>query len=311
MEFHKHLIFGPKESIELTEIKDKTTVVMATCQADIKILMWSIFSLLLRGSYGSNINHFSICINGPSKKDADQSIQNTKQDFFEKLILDHDISISIFRIMGRTGHAHSIDSCIPWIHTEYYTLVHDDVILLKDWREELDSSGYSADEKRSIISYPPLIICPIKPSIYKDELKLGIPHLNSSFVNVKNSVLEGLGVRWHGYHVPFEFSLNDDFINYYKDISNNTLNKDQKFKYQNTDVGSFVWYNLLQNDYKFYTFSKDLCVHLRESSWSNQVNMAIKINKHINEIDQLEREIKNSRYKEIYEEFCVFSNIIL
>lgn len=310
MQFHKHLIFDPKQSIELTEIKDKTTVIMATSQSDIKILMWSIFSLLLRGS-SSHINHFSICINGPSKKDGDKSLQNIKQDFFEDLISNHDVSMSLIRIMGRTGHAHSIDSCVPWVHTEYYTLVHDDVILLKDWHNELQSSGYLSDEKRSIISHPPLIICPIKPSIYKDELKLGIPHLNSCFVNVKNSVLEGLGVRWHGYHVPFEFKLNDDFINYYKDISNNTLNKDQTFKFQNTDVGSFVWYNLLQNGYNFYTFSKDLCIHLRESSWSNQINMAVKINKYKNEIERLESEIRSSQYKDLYEKFSSSSNMIL
>ncbi len=309
MKLHNHLVLDYADSIELNELKNKTTILMATSQVDIIILMWSVFSFFLRSN---SFEHFTVCINGPNKNTGDTSPQDIKQRFFEKLINDYDLPISLMRILGRQGHAHSIDSCIPWVHTEYYTLVHDDVIILKDWQNNLESTGYLSDPNRSIILSPPTLVAPMQLSKYNDKHKLGIPHLSTFFTYVKKSFIEKHGLRWHGNHSEFEFVLegdfSKDFLDFYKKV-NISIEDGQKFYYHSTDVGSYIWYKVVSDNYKIYNFDKDICLHIEEASWSNSINLAVKIFNYKEHIKTLQDEILNSRFCDIYKEFCSYTNI--
>jgi hypothetical protein len=310
MKFHSHLVIDPVQSMGLNELKEKTTVIMATSQSDMMILMWSVFSLFLRSS---SFEHLMVSINGPNKKTGNPNLQNIKQKFFEKLIEEYDLPISLLRIIGRQGHAHSIDSCIPWVHTEYYTLMHDDVLLLRDWNEELSSSGYLADPRRSVILCPPNLVSPMQVSKFKEQAKLGIPHLNTFFVHVKKSVTESFGSRWHGYHSPFEFTLDgdwaDEFLDFHNEHISKSVKKGQKFYFHSTDVGTYIWYELIKNNHRIYNFSKDFCIHIRESSWCNNLNLAVRLDRYKNQINELNKQILDSRFCDIYKEFSVHTNI--
>lgn len=308
MKIHDHLILDYADSIELNEIKDKTTIIMATSQVDIFILMLSVFSFFLRSS---SFEHFMVCINGPNGKTGNPQVQNIKQSFFEKLIDDYDLPISIIRTIGRQGHAHSIDSCIPWVHTEYYTLVHDDVVLLRDWNEDLQNSGYLSDSNRSIIMCPPTLVSPMQISKFNEELKLGIPHLSTFFTHVKKSFIEKFGLRWHGNHSSFDFTLDknaDEFLKFYEKV-NISIEKGQKFKYHSTDIGSYIWYKIVSNNYKIYNFSKDICLHIEESSWSNNMNLAVKLHYNFELIQKIIDEVLDSKFRKIYEEFYNYTSI--
>jgi hypothetical protein len=307
--FHDHLVIDSIKSLELNELKNKTTVIMATSQSDIMILMWSVLSLFLRCD---SFEHLTVCINGPNKKTGNPSLQDLKQKFFEKLIDDYNLPISIIRIIGRQGHAHSIDSCIPWVHTEYYTLMHDDVILLRDWQKEISFHEYINDPKKSIIMSPPTLVSPMQVSKYKDYAKLGIPHLNTFFLHAKKSVLESFGQRWHGYHSSFEFVLDgawaEEFLIFHNKI-NKSVKIGQKFYFHSTDIGTYMWYEIIKNDYKINHFPEDLCIHIKESSWSNSMNLAVRLHRYQDQINNLNSEILASKFCNIYREFSSYTNI--
>lgn len=310
MEIENNLIIPHNQYVELSEIKNKTTYVMATSQVDIKILMWSIFSLLLR-SNPNYIEHYIININGPHSKTGNPEPQNIKQKLLETLRDNYKFPATIFRIWGRQGHTHSIDGCIPWVHTEYYTLVHDDIILLKDWTDELNL--YLLDPKKCIIGLPPLLIKHKFKCKFNNKLRLSLPHLNSCFLHVKKSCIEK---TWHGHHVnkkiKFTKEFYDNFMKCYGDFSYvHEIQIDDEFEYLNTDVGSWVFQNLKMNGYNFYTFSPETCHHISMASWANELNLSVSLSNCKSIIKKLEKDILTSKYKDLYLEFSKYSAITI
>lgn len=315
MNYHEHMVLSVKDSIDLSEKKDQNTILLCTSQCDVKVMMWSVLSLLLKAK--DSFDSFEICINGCSSK-SKRKLQDVKQKFFESLLYDCGVSLNIHRSIGRQGHSNGIDSCIPWIDTEYYTLVHDDVIFKDSWKEELDYSGFLNDPKRSLINIGPFFM--MKPlafcnSIYENKPKLGMPHINSSFVIVKKSVVEDLGVKWQGYHNKVDFKLEGEWarklIDFYEPIASGNIQEGNEYNYHNTDIGSWVCYKLLTSDYNLKSMKGDFCFHLTEGSWSSDIALAVRINKHYEEIESLEKEILNSKYADLYNEYCKYSNIVL
>lgn len=307
MEFNNKLIIDKKQALEFSEKKDKTTIIMSTSQSDIRVLMWSLFSLLLRTN--EIIENICININGDWRE---CELQNIKQKFLEKLYFEYQVPISLFRIWGRQGHSHSIDGCTPWVHTEYYTLMHDDVIVLKNWPEELVTSGYLNDDKRSIMLSPPILMNRLQVSTFNGKNKIGIPHLNTCFTHVKKSIVDGLGLSWHGHHCPLEFTLEgkwaEEFLDFCKDINKNVA-LGQKFYFYNADVGSRIWCELIKNNYNIYTFTKEVCAHIQAASWSSNEPLEFRLHRNREQILSIENEILDSRFSEIYKEFCSFSSI--
>lgn len=305
-----NLFLSYDEYVGLSETKDKTTYVMATSQVDIKILMWSVFSLILR-SNSNYIEHYAININGPHKKTGDPTSQNIKQKFFEILRDDYDFPATISRIWGRQGHTNAIDSLIPWIHTEYYTLVHDDVILLEDWTNYLDS--FLSDENRCIISASPFFINNKFKCKFKNRPRLSLPHINSSFLHVKKSNIKRM---WHGHHVSKKIKLDkelyNDFISYYKDFNySKEVQCDDEFEYINTDVGSWIIKDLHDNNSNIHIFSSKICHHISMASWANEMNLSVSLSNCLDIIKKIEQDILNSKYKNLYSEFSNYSNIVI
>lgn len=309
-EINNRLVLPYEKYVELSEIKNKTTYVMATSQVDIKILMWSIFSLLLR-SNKEYVEHYIISINGPHSKTGNPHSQDIKQKFFEKLRDNYEFPVTLSRIWGRQGHTHSIDGCIPWVHTEYYTLVHDDIILLRDWTNFLED--FLADNNRSVISVPPFLIKHKFKCKFNNKLRLSLPHLNSCFLHVKKSKINRM---WHGHHVhskiKFTENFYNEFMNYYKNFSYiNEIEIGDEFEYLNTDVGSWVFQDLYLKNYRFYTFDSSVCHHISMASWASDLNLAVSLSNCKDIIVELEKQIINSKYRDLYLEYSNYSNIVI
>jgi len=315
MKHHEHMVLSVKDSIDLSEKKEQNTVVICTSQCDIKVMMWSVFSLLLNAN--NSFDSLEACINGSSLKEQ-RLLQDAKQNFFEDLLYEYKIDLNIHRVLGRQGHSHAIDSCIPWIDTEYYTLMHDDVILKNDWSDELKDSGFLEDPKRSLINVKPFFM--MKPlafcnSLYLDKPKLGMPHINSSFVIVKKSVVEELGVNWQGYHNKIDFKLEGEWarklVDFYEPIASGNIREGNEYNYHNTDIGSWVCYKLLISDYNLKSMKGDFCLHITEGSWSSDIGLAIRINKNYQEIEKVENKILSSKFADLYVKYCEHSNIVI
>ena len=310
MEIKNNLVLPYEEYVQLSELKNKTTYVMATSQVDIKILMWSIFSLLLRSNH-NYVEHYIVNINGPHEKTGNPEPQNLKQKFFENLRDNFEFPGTIFRIWGRQGHTHSIDACIPWVHTEYYTLVHDDIILLRDWTDQL--SLFSSDSNRCLMGVPPFLIRHKFKCKFNNKLRLSLPHLNSCFLHVKKSTIN---MPWHGHHVCKKINFTNDFftefMKFYKNFSYiNEIEIGDVFEYINTDVGSWIWQDLYLKNYNFYLFDPSTCHHISMASWANELNLSVSLSNCKNIIKNLEIEILNSKYKDLYLEYSRHSKILM
>ena len=83
MKHHEHMVLSVKDSIDLSEKKEQNTVVICTSQCDIKVMMWSVFSLLLNAN--DSFDDLEVCINGSSLKEQ-RLLQDVKQKFFEDLL---------------------------------------------------------------------------------------------------------------------------------------------------------------------------------------------------------------------------------
>lgn len=309
---HNNMIFSVKDCIENSELKNKTTIIVATSQADIKVFMWSLFSFLINGNF-NYIDHINININGGNFK-TNTNLQDLKQKLIEDLIVNYDVPISLFRIWGRQGHAHSIDSCIPYVHTEYYSLIHDDLILLKDWTVDNEHFLYLKDENRSIIVENPFFMGGEFFGFYEGKPKLNFIHLNSCFVECKKSVLENLGLRWQGYHFKKSFKVDKEFIDFISNFKNlgKKLDlekiKNAEYEYYSADIGSFVWYYLYENNFNFKTFEDNNFLHIKTASWNSKLAFqSMAFNSDI--IKECILKILNSKFANLYLNYSQYSDI--
>lgn len=310
---HPHMIYDLEESDNLTSLKEKTTAIIPTSQADIRVLMWSVFSLLLHSKQDSILEHICVAINGPDSRTGDPSPQDEKQRFIEDLreCKWHEgvMPITLNRVWSRLGHTECIDAMIPWVHTDTYLLMHDDVLVTSGmWSEEVKSKLYS-NKKTAIAYLPPLHHGKINSTKYKDSLKLGMTHLNTSFMCCKKGIIHNLGANWKGYHIEKPFNLPKDFMDYYpEDFFNKEMKEGDYFGTISAEVGAWVFYTLYKNGYKFEQLN-NVATHLGSASWGlaghsslkERTDKAFMIRE---DVKQLIIEIEDSDYGNLYRKYA-------
>jgi len=303
---HEHMIAGLVESEEKTLLKDKATAIIATCQADLKYLMWSLFSLFLRTDR-TFMEHAIVVINGPDKRTGDPSLQDKKEKFLHEFRDECDMPITVTRTWSRIGHCQAIESAIPWVHTEYYLLMHDDIIVDDEkWPAQLQEKGFLQDPMRAVIAAPPLLLNTINRTKYNGKNKVGLPHINTAFALVRKAAVVDSGAKWYGYHIPKKFTYDHslaEFMKYHGDsghFGHSPPKLGEEYEYINTDVGAWVYYNLRERGYRFHYFGRGTVFHFGAASWDFQnTRQRLTVGQHY--IKELEEKIKEAGHQKLYE----------
>jgi len=301
-------VFSVDEMESISLLPKKTTVIMATCQSKMEVFMLSVLSFLIK-SNPKNVEHFMVAINGGDERHGSTELQDKKQAFLEDIRKlkwhDRDMPITIQRVWSRIGHGEAIESCIPWVHTEYYTITHDDVLVQENWCEE---SVKEIQDENVIMSYhPPLILGGLKKNFHIDGWKLGFPHMNTALITCKKALISKLGVRWHGHHNKREFKIYEqvdskEFLKYHTQFAHMESFPiiEEPYSYINMDIGAWVYNAIIQTDYKTKKIDFKVATHLGGQSWVIDKDRRIKEREY--EWNNLEMLLeKYPSYKEIYE----------
>ena len=318
---HDHMIFSVEECEKYSLIPDKNTVIMATCQNQIKIFLLSFLSVLVR-SNPDKVEHFMVCINGGDKRCGSTELQDDKQKFLEEIrdLKWHgrDMPLTIIRAWSRIGHSQALEMAIPWVHTEYYTIMHDDVIVMKkDWAEKvseilkLPKAATIQEPDISRITSSPVLGLDIGEIILNEKNFINMPHLQSSFLACKKAVISQTGARWTGYHFEKNFNLQKDinvqnFLQYYSKLRNNPdfPRISQEYQGISMDFGSWMNYAIRSNGFEQYLFGENQTIHFRKTSWGDPDHIKYRLFIYRKEIQQLEEELKlYPEYFALYEKY--------
>lgn len=312
---HKHMIVDIDEAAELTKIPEKMTVIYPTSSGPIECLLWSTFSLLLHTKVKDIMEHFMVVINGCDKRTGDPSVQDKKQQFLEELRMlkwyhpsepqaRRDMPLSLIRVWSRIGHPESVEMALPWVHTDSYMIMHDDVIIGKyNWTKEVKEKFYGNPNVAIAFGTPELMCANSDEASYQDKPLLRFPHLLCAFLVCRTKHFRKMGSSWCGYHIdmtkqPFTIDQRtgdfQKFLQYYKDI--NCLNyanpprKDTVYNYISMEMGAWHFYNAVQSGYQFVQINPDL-THFGAMSWEIDTGKKNRITKYQPVIKKLEREI--------------------
>lgn len=310
---HPYMAFDIKECEKFSLIPDKNTTIIATCQSSMDVFMMSVFSLLLRTN-PQKLEHFMICINGPDTRCGDPSNQDTKQKFVEELRNlkwhNRDMPISVIRVWSRIGHSHSMEMAIPWIHTEFYTIMHDDVIITNNkW---LDNSLEALVNPKAVLSYlPPLLCIGMGKKVVNGKWFLELPHLNSALVVCKKPIMQDIGHRWCGYHFEHPFRLYDqvniqEFMDFH--YKRNNVQSfpviEQPYNGISMDIGSWIYNEILQKGYEVMPMPENTALHLTGFSWREDSYKKEKFAEHRTILNVLYEELKkHEAFFALYEKY--------
>lgn len=312
--FHNHMVLDRGRCEELTRIPGKTTAIIPTYNSSIDCFMWSIFSLLLRSS--DNLEQIIVCINGPDERTGDPTNQDNKQAFLEDLRRlkwnGKDMPLTINRIWSRIGHGESVEGAIPWVHTEAYTLLHDDVIVTNPtWAEE--TFTILQDDSVAAVYSPPCL--GVFVSTYDEDYgkKLNLPHVNTPFITCKKALIKE---RWTGYHVDTEFNLDElglteEFVKFHEGvIATKEHDRGARFRPHEThsclsvDFGGWVFYQIKSDKYKLVPVR--MVEHILSMSWNERKH---NLKAHQEHIVDLEMELINTpEYWQIYKKYKTFNS---
>lgn len=302
------MILEIDECEELSLIKNKTNFIIPTSQAEIKFLMWAVFSVLLRSKIGNFTEHINVVINGADIRTGDPSLQDKKQKFLEDLrnlnwrnSLSEDESampLTVMRVWSRLGAEQSFESVLPWVHTDSYVYMHDDAIWLeKNWEENFKKELYQkdvgiicgCDQRHTMKDF---YLNEKSITEYNNKLKLNFPHIVSPCIASKKPLTTKLGIKWSGYHFEKQIEL-----------------ESKKIDYISHDIGSWANYIMKKNGYKTIISSCVKIHHFGAMSWLHRRrNPELQIKRKMDEgnqhIQKIEEEIKNiPEYWKLYNKY--------
>lgn len=294
---HPRMVLSVKDCEERTSLAGKTTAILATGNSPLPVLMWSVFALLLR-SEPQRLEHFMVAINGPDARTGDPALQDRKQAFLEDLrgLRWHgrDMPLTVIRVWSRVGHAQALEMAIPWVHTEFYTLLHDDVILRRPFHVDC------FEDRRIALAYvPPLFAGGLGDFRLQGQYGLGLPHLNSAFLLCRKSAIMEVGTRWWGYHVPFRFHLPEALdaaafvaLHAQEGQVKRPPQVGEPYDILSIDIGGWMYRQLSDRGYGFAALPADLICHLGAISWSNARTVEQNITRHQPVVAELEAELE-------------------
>lgn len=309
MKTTKELLITIEQCEDLTLMPGKICPIIPTSTAPLESFIWSVFSLLLR-SDPNVLEHFIVGINGPDSRTGDTLLQDSKQNFIEELRnmkwKGRDMPVTLIRTWSRIGHAQTIEQCISWAHTEFYVSMHDDVIILdKNWCDQI--KDFNKNEKLICKTFGP----PIHQKLNGSGDLLGLPHFNSIFTLCKKSRMRAINANWIGYHVPFDFYINNlwdynDFIEWHK--KNNLLSesdcplKNKKYNILSMDIGCCFIPEIFNHKYQMQQLPDNCIKHFSSLSWAS--NSQIIVDENHKEVLALEKEIiKEESFWNLYKKY--------
>jgi len=310
-------LFSPMECDRLSLIPGKVCAIIPTYSSPMNYFMWSVFSLFLR-SDPRELEHVIVGINGPDSRypAADGSeLQDRKQCFIEDLrnIRDWDRpgmfnpgAITLVRTWSRVGHPPTVDQCVNWVHTRYYLVMHDDIVVLdRNWSKAV----YEFEEDSKLVAKTfgdPLVV---KLQRHGDILEF--PHFSTTFSMFDKSLMRMIGAFWMGYYVGNkQFRIKDmaDFQDFMReqerigclarhDSQEWQVREETEFQGFSMEIGTFVHYAIAKHGLRIHQFEPSCVKHFYAGTWRNQ-NGAYQ---HHPEVEELEKEIMSiPEYAEIY-----------
>lgn len=323
---HPRMALSLDECIQLTHMKQKTTVIIPTGPAPIDCLLWSVFSWLLRSKPNGYMEHYCVCLSGPDERTGDPLLQDDKQCFLEEL-RDIDwyhadnpenrrqMPLTVIRVWSRVAYTEVFEMALGWIHTDSYLITHDDVIVTNPaWEDEVKTRLYAEDDI-AIASVPPLLGCQTDHAIHRGMYLLRFPQIQTTFLACKKKWILPCGA-WSGFHIPsddnvVQFELEEiggqDFINYWKErgLMDKPILETEMYNFVRQEVGSWIHYQLSEQGKKFAELPTNLMVHLEAMSRpQDPVTRSIKVQNNLDEIEALEAEImKHPDYSKIYTKY--------
>lgn len=317
------MVFDIEECEKLSTLKEKTNFIITTSQAEIRFLMWSIFSIILRSKINNFLEHINVVINGPDIRTGDPTLQDKKQSFLEELRnttwknkLSEDsknFPLTIIRVWSRIGAEQSLEMAIPWVHTDSYIYMHDDAIWLNNnWEETFKKELY--DEKVAILYAQDFKMNFLGKKRWNNKSKLNFPHMISACMAAKKPILTKIGAKWTGYHFEKNFRIEEkvedikDFLKAHEPRIN-SLEENEEYNCASYDIGSWMYYEVKKHGYDIILSEAMKIYHFGSMSWfvhrdnkENELNKRIKLGeKHIKD---LEEEIKKiPEYWEIYNKY--------
>lgn len=317
-----------EEAAELTSVPEKITVIYPTSQGPIECLLWSTFSLLLRTKAKDYMEHFVVCINGPDKRTGDVTVCDKKQEFLEDLRklkwynvnapkAKRDMPITIIRAWSRIGHPEAVEMAIPWVHTDSYLIMHDDLIICQnDWLRVVEKTFFA--DPNVVIAYaeknPITLLCAKSDcATYNGKPLLRFPHLLCLFLCCRKKYMLEMGSSWCGYHIPTPpFKLQErvgdvnEFLKYYRDLGalgHDVPQSTDPYEFISMEMGAWHYYNAIQKGYKFAPMPLDI-VHFGAMSWEVDTGKESRITKYIPQIKALEEEIyAHPDYGPLYDKY--------
>lgn len=322
---HPLMALNIDECIEYTHLKKKITAVIPTSNSSIEFLIWSVFSLLLRSQVNGSLEHFCVCINGPDTRTGNPELQDLKQQFLEELRdlnwyhaaspdVKRQMPLTVIRAWSRVGYAEAFEMALPWVHTDAYLIMHDDVFInTPTWEKEAEENFYN-DDNVAIAYAPKLLGSGVDSPIHRGMYLLRLPQLESTFMLCKKKWMMKAEANWTPHHIPsdenffmFDFSEIDleEFLRYYREkgILDEKLILNDVYNFARQEQGAWIYYKLCQLDKKFAPLPKDIIVHFEQMS-RYDVALATKqerVAQFMPQIKELESEIlAHPEYKDIY-----------
>lgn len=332
---HQHMALNIDECVEFTHLKEKITAIIPTSNASIECLLWSVFSLLLRSQPFGLLEHFCVCLNGPDIRTGNPELQDLKQKFLEELrdiewyhannpVVRRPMPVTVIRAWSRVGYAEAMEMALPWIHTDSYFFMHDDVFVATPaWESEVKTKFYG-DEEVAIAHAHEIIGCGVDSPIHRGMYLLRFPQLDSTFVLCKKKWLMKAQVSWVPYHIPsddnfFAFSFDDleninEFFDYYREkgLLDKRLIVNDIYNFLRQEQGAWVYYKLCEMGKKFVRLNDNIIVHLeRMSRYDDPIeDKKARIQSHKDEIIKLEAEIMaHPDYGPLYQKYIQHKTI--
>lgn len=305
------MIFTASECERHTLMPGKNTVIMATCQSPMWIFMTSVLSVLIK-SNPSKVEHLIVCINGGDSRTGDTSLQDKKQAFLEDLrgLKWHgrDMPVTVIRAWSRIGHTQAVEMAIPWVHTELYTVMHDDVIIMSDdWADEAEAK--LMEKSVAICQESPVLMMCTGEVVMGGKTLVNLPHVNSSLCVCNKRAITETGQRWYGYHFETKFVI-EDKVDKDKFLESNArwsraqnfVKTDKEYHGASVDVGGHIWSALQDRGYEIACFDSPKSLHLVGMSWCEPLTARSRLRAHGSKISSFrEQLLKHKELKDVFE----------
>jgi hypothetical protein len=325
---HPHMAYDIDECVEHSTLPEKITTIIPTAAGPLECLLWSVFSLLLRARPDDLIEHFMVVINGPDERTGDPTLQDKKQAFLEELRdmkwyhadrpeISKDMPITVIRAWSRIGHPEAVEMALPWVHTDAYHLMHDDIIINKHgWLDEVRDKFYS-NPNVAIAYSPRLHCCQCNSATYQNKHLFRVPHLLCAFLVCRKKWIVKTGQSWCGYHIPTPtFELKDrvgdvpGLMRYYSQqkLLDNPPQTEEPYDYCSMEMGAWLYYHLVQQGRSFVALDPEIYSHFGTMSWESETGKNSRILGGLKGIKLLESEIeKHPTYKPLYDKYIKMS----